>query len=246
MSTINLLPDDYLSRRGRRRANALCLILFGTVMGAITCAYVASERSYQHTRDVSKRIDASYAEASRLIEQMQRLKVQKTRLLLKAEQAAALQERVPRSYILGLITKACPQYVSLIKVRLQFKRIVTGGSKGKGRTAKYTAAARRRSSLPPDMVLETEVTGLASTDVEVAKFIANLAHNRLLTTVDLVYSQERLIGKNKAKVTVREFKIRMELKRDVDVLDLLSETNNESVRDDAVKDRAKAAAGVAS
>jgi len=243
MSTINLLPDDYLSRRGRQRANVLCLILFGMVMGAITCAYVASERSYQHTRDVGKRIDASYAEASRLIEQMQRLKVQKTRLLRKAEQAAALQERVPRSYILGVITKACPRYVSLLKVSLQFKRVV-GGSSDKGRTAKYAAAARRRSSTPPDMVLETEVTGLASTDVEVAKFIANLACNRLLTTVDLVYSQERLIGKDKLKVAVREFKIRMELKRDVDVLDLVSETDKEAVRGDAAAGGAKA--GVAS
>ena len=245
MSTINLLPDDYLSRRGRRRANVLCLILFGMVMGAITCAHVVSERSYQHTRDVGKRIDASYTEASRLIEQMQLLKVQKIRLLRKAEQAAALQERVPRSYILGVITKSCPQYVSLLKVSLQFKRIVDS-SRDKGRTAKYAAAARRRSSMPPDMVLETEVTGLASTDVEVAKFIANLANHRLLSAVDLVYSQERLIGKDKSKVTVREFKIRVALKGDVDVLELLSETEKESARGDAADGGGKAAAGVAS
>lgn len=221
MSTINLLPKDYLSRRLRQRTTVLCLALFGAVTLGVVGAYVASERSYQHTRDIRDEVEASYSSAARLIEQMQHLKAQKAKLLRKAEQTAALQERVPRSYVLGVITNACPRYVSLAGVNLRFKRTVTGRSKGKQATAKYSAAARRRSSAPPDCVLEIVVTGLASTDVEVAKFIANLARNPLLTTVDLVYSQEKLLGEKK-KMRVREFQVRLELKQDADVLDVLS------------------------
>ena len=225
MSTINLLPNDYPQQRRRRRGNLLALVLFAVVIVGIGGAYVVTERSRQRTVQVGKQVDAAYADAVRLIEQMQQLETQKTRLLRKAKQTAGLQERVPRSYLLAVLTNACPQYTSLVNVRLQFKRVERAKTKGTGAggpggASKFQALSQTRSSAPPSSVLELTVTGLASTDVEVGKFIANLARNPLLTSPDLVYTKEKLVNK---EVPCREFQITLQLRHDVDVLDVLQE-----------------------
>jgi len=225
MSTINLLPNDYLQRRQRRQGNLLALALFTAVVAGIGGAYIASERSHQRTAQIGEQVDAAYADAVKLIEQMQQLETRKTRLLRKAKQTASLQERVPRSYLLAVLTNACPQYTSLVNVRVQFKRIERAKTKGTGAgrsggASKFQTLSQRRSSAPPSSVLELTVTGLANTDVEVAKFIANLARNPLLTSVDLVYSKEKLVNK---EVACREFQITLQLRHDVDVLDVLQE-----------------------
>lgn len=216
MSTINLLPADYVTHRSHRRANGLCLALFGAVMAGIVGAYLASEQNYQHTRDILVRVEREYADAARLIDEMQQLKVRKAALYRKAEQAASLQERVPRSYLLGVLTNACPQYVSLSKTNLQYVLIATRTPKT---TAKFAAMAQGRSSEPPNRFLNIQVTGTANTDLAVAKFIANLASNPLFSSVDLTFSRRKLIGQR--KTPVREFRVNVRLKRGMDVLEIM-------------------------
>lgn len=216
MSTINLLPEDYITHRSHRRANWLCLALFGAVMAGVVGAYLASEQNHQHTRDILARVEHEYADASRLIDKMQQLKVRKAALYRKAEQAASLQERVPRSFLLGVLTNACPRYVSLSKVNLQYTLIATRDPKA---TAKFAAMAKGRSSDPPNRWLGLQVTGLANTDLAVAKFIANLARNPLFHSVDLTFSRQKLIGQR--KTPVREFQVKVQLKRGMDVLDIM-------------------------
>jgi Tfp pilus assembly protein PilN len=215
MSTINLLPDDYLTRRARRRANVLCLALFGAVMIGIVSAYLASEQSFRHTLEVRDRVEKAYAEAARLIRQMQQLEVQKRRLLEKAERTSSLQERVPRSYLLGVIANECPPYTSLARVSLNLHRVATA-RRSPGGSAKHAAAARH--SAQPSCSVRLTLSGLASTDVQVARLIANLARNPLLRSVDLVYSKEKLVDK---RVRVREFQITLDLEPHVDVLDVI-------------------------
>jgi hypothetical protein len=53
--------------------------------------------------------------------------------------------------------------------------------------------------------------------VEVARFITNLVRCPLMKSVDLVYSQQ----KNVSNSPVREFQVKMELKPNVDVIDVL-------------------------
>ena len=57
--------------------------------------------------------------------------------------------------------------------------------------SKFDAVAAQRSGKAPPLVVDLVVTGQAATDVDVARFIANLARNPLLANVDLVYSEER-------------------------------------------------------
>jgi len=211
MSTINLLPEDYLRNRARKRANILCLILFAVVMVGVLAAAVVTDRNSRNTRKVCEQVNASYAEAARLIEQVNRLRDQKGILLGKAEQASALQERVPRSYILGTLANALPERASVLSIRLETK---TADAE---RTSKFDAVAAQRTGKAPPLVVDLVVTGQAATDVDVARFITGLARNPLLANVDLVYSEQRTVDKN----PIREFQVRMEVKPGVDVLDVI-------------------------
>ena len=59
-----------------------------------------------------------------------------------------------------------------------------------------------------------KVTGLAATDVEVARFIASMARSALVKTVELVYSKEDKFN----KAVVREFKVDITLDPGAEVL----------------------------
>lgn len=209
MSTINLLPEDYLLRRSRKRANVLCLILFAVVMAGVMGAAVVTDRNGRTTRKVCDQVNASYAEAARLIEQVQQLQQQKALLTAKAEQAATLQERVPRSFLLGILTNACPDRASLLSVRLETK------TTDKERMSKYQAIAAQRSSKVPPVFVDLVVTGQAGTDMDVGCFMRNLENNPLLTGVGLVYSEER----NQEGMTFREFQVKMEVRPGMDAID---------------------------
>lgn len=217
MSTINLLPEDYVERRWRRRAKLVCLILFILVMAGVLGAQGVSECSARRARQVLRRVDADYAEAARLIQQMQRLEAQERSLRSSAELTASLIERVPRSTLLAVIAQALPEHASLLSLELQVQRVVRGPGPAAGRArTRFDALSHKQAPDPPSTSLIMEITGLAGTDVEVGRLIANLARNPLIASVDLVYSQEKLID----KTLVREFQVKAELKPKADAIDL--------------------------
>ncbi|MCK4602324.1 MAG: PilN domain-containing protein [Phycisphaerae bacterium] len=220
MSTINLLPEDYIQRRLQHRANITCLILFVIVMVGVIGAVLVSEQSSKNTKDVLDRINANYAEAAKLLRQMQSLEAKKRKLVRKAEITSELMERVPRSTILAIITNALPNGTSLVRMKLDTKRIVQpsnhapGGSKEK--KTKFAAMAAQRKSKTGSLKVVMEIVGRAGTDIEVARVIANLARNPLIDSVDLVYSEQKMIN----KVPIREFQLKLELIPDADAIDL--------------------------
>lgn len=218
MSTINLLPDDYIERRSRRRANVMCMGLFAIVITAVLAAAMVSEQSSRHTRNVRNRIDSSYAEATKVIAQMQQMEAQRTQMLHKAELTASLVERVPRSVLLAVVTNALPRNCSLLNVNLKTSRIVRASPPPTNarKPTRLTNESKQKAK-PLKTRVQMEVTGRAGTDVEVARFIANLARNPLMRSVDLIYSEETLVN----KVSIREFQVRMELKGDADAINAL-------------------------
>ena len=222
MSIINLLPEDYIKRRQRQRANMLCLGLFVVVMVAVGGAAFVTERSNRYTTQVANRVDAAYLEAGKLIEQLQQLEGQKQRMLHKAELASRLLERVPRSTLLAAVTNALPHNASLTQFNITPKQIIANAPPTRKESAesKFQKIQDQRMGQPQSTtVFIMEATGLAGTDVDVAKFIANLISNPLLTGVDLVYSQEKVVEGR----MVREFQVRMEVKPDIDVMDFTRE-----------------------
>jgi Tfp pilus assembly protein PilN len=220
MSTINLLPDDYVHGRQRRRTNSLCLTLFAVVIAGVAGATVVLGRGLKTTQEVLTQVDQEYQDASKVIQRMQTLEKEKEDLHAKALASAALMERVPRSTLLGAIALALPKNCSMTRFELETHKQAPApaavkalaGKKG----AKYAAAQKIVRDLP--LLVSLKITGLAATDVEVARFIAGMARNPIVDVVDLVYSQEKVVNKNDPPA--REFQVRIELKPDADAIAL--------------------------
>lgn len=219
MSTINLLPRDYLKRRLERRADVLLLALFGVVMLGVVSATVLSERSWRHTVKVAERVDQSYEDATKLIEQLQQLDMDKRNMLQKAEQTASLMEKVPRSYLLAAVTDAMPAQARLTSFHLTVDKIEqraapAGGKKG----SKFQSVSAQR--FPGEMTtrVKMEVTGLADTDVDVARFIAAMASNPLVNSADLVYSEERVVEDD---IVMRGFRVDIALTPNADAIEAI-------------------------
>ncbi|MFP4104998.1 MAG: PilN domain-containing protein [Phycisphaerae bacterium] len=221
MSIVNLLPDDFLRNKRQRRANVLCLVLFGIVMAGVIAAMMVSERATQNNIAVRDRVDQQYAQAAQKIQRMQQLQAQKQTMIKKAEQTATLMEKVPRSYLLAMVTNAMPEEAGIKNFNLITKQIVaapTPAQPTKFAAVSGTPAASAQSTAPRHEVL-MEIRGLARTDVQVAQFIAKLYRNPLIASVDLAYSKEVTLGKDDPPV--REFEVRTRLKSNADVLEAL-------------------------
>lgn len=217
MSTINLLPEDYLHRRAQQRANILCLGLFSVVMASVVGAAVVGERKARETRQVREQINREYEEAGRLITQLQQLEAKKQQVLAKAQVASELRERVLRSYLLASVTNAMSEGMAIRALNLTTtvlhsepaKPAATAGTKFQSRGVLRDKAPEPASDANRvQTAVQLEVIGLAKTDVQVAQFISRMSANALVQSVDLEYSAEA----DYQKVKVREFKVIVNLK----------------------------------
>lgn len=228
MSTINLLPDDYLENRARRRIVAMCMVLFVIEVAGVVGAWFVTERKQARAVEVSRQIDESYAQAAQQIARLQQLEVQKKTMLRKADVADALVERVPRSALLAVLTNALPTGASLTQVKLETQRSAiiprtvkdekpdAKPARGADKKANLTSEPRQQEAPILPSTVSLEVKGLAATDMEVARFIADLARCPLIRSVDLGYSQQRTLAGD----SLREFLVRIELKEDADAIGL--------------------------
>lgn len=214
-----MLPEDYIQRRGERRANILCLVLFGVVMIGVGTAWVISTRSWHRTLAVRDQVNTSYAEAGKMIAQLQELETRRSKLVTRAEQAASLMERVPRSYLLAIVTNSLPKGASLEEFELELvedeRAKAAAQQAAQMKTSdKFKAMMARQATQVAPKVVSMKVTGRAVTDVGVARFIANLARDPLTRSVDLVFSEEKEIDDD----LIRHFQVRVELVPGADVL----------------------------
>lgn len=217
MSLVNLLPQDYLSRRAQNRANLLCAALFGVVMVGVLCAAGISEKGYRNTREVCERVNRSYDDANKLIKQLQDLESTRQLMLDKASRTSSLLEKVPRSNILAAVANALPENSSLLKFEMKPSRGTAVVAKAKtkyeqekSKTAAGAAAAGNTVEQPPRQMVLT-LTGLAGTDADVARFITSMKSCPLIDSPDLVYSQEKKFK----DVVVREFQVTMVVRTNV-------------------------------
>jgi Tfp pilus assembly protein PilN len=211
---LSFLPDDYLERKARRRANGVCGGLAVIALGAVCAAFLYTERAQ---RDVEARLadtDTRYADAARRIEQANQMRAQQAQVVRRAELAATLLERVPRSNLLAEFTNALPAGVSLIDLSLDSRKRApapvdakTAFEQKKAALEGRAAAAASAAQEPAKFDVCIKVTGVAGTDVQVAQFISKLNASKLVTDVNLLISD----AFESQGVTLRKFQIEMML-----------------------------------
>jgi hypothetical protein len=98
-------------------------------------------------------------------------------------------------------------------------QVVGEGEADKTKTKTKAAAVKASAtSKAPQLAMALSITGKATTDVQVARFIARLAAHPLTDVVDLAYSKE---SRDQQDMGTREFQLSVILKPDADVLDAI-------------------------
>lgn len=226
----SFLPADYLQRKAESRANIVCLALFGVVLFGVVGAFLVTHRSWNAVRDQQRAINAEYTEQTKRIEQLKQLDAQQALMLEKAEIAATLNERVPRSILLSELVNRMPERLTLTELQLVSKRQVeaapakgAGGPKtlskaapakptGKPGTAPADAKTEAPRPKPAKIDYTLSIVGLAANDEAVADFQRGLKECSLLNKVDLVSAEAVIID----EVTMRKFRIEAMLRADAD------------------------------
>ena len=189
---LSFLPDDYLERKGRRRANAVCAALSVVVMGAIGSAFWLTERTMSEVEARAAKVDKDFTEAARSIEQVNKMKAQQRKIVHQAELAASLVERVPRSNLLAEFTNSLPPGTSLLDLSLESRvRVVAAPAADPRAAKKKTASGNSVNTAPPPPApvqydVFIKLTGIADSDVQVAQFMAKLSACDLVKDVNLV------------------------------------------------------------
>jgi hypothetical protein len=232
MSQASFLPEDYLQQKSERRTNLICLTLFAVVMFGVFAAFLVTNRSWTQIKNAQQVINVEYQQAALRIEELTELQAQEKQMRDKAELAGALVERIPRSILLAELINRMPQRLSLISFEMKSEKLkssVTEVSTGKG-TVKATrgstgslsgaaraktkeeAAAEPKRIEPPRYKVNLTLLGVAPTDLEVSRYIAELTGYPMVQDVSLDYSIERQMGGS----AMREFKIKMVLNPQAD------------------------------
>lgn len=227
MDNASFLPEDYIEQRAERRTNFISLILFGIVMIAVFAAFLVTNREWSQVRASQNAINQQYQLAASKIDELNELEKQKEQMLNKAELAAALVERVPRSNLLAELINRMPARLSLIEFELKSEKVRTkvnakrsrrssGRHSGPKRAKTREEAARegkQKKIEAPKHTVKISMTGIAPTDLEVSRYMAALSSYSLLQDVTLEYSEEREFDNR----TMRRFKITMKLSPKADI-----------------------------
>jgi Tfp pilus assembly protein PilN len=191
---LSFLPDDYLERKARRRANILCGVLAVIVLGVIVTAFQYQEKITKAVDAKDAAVDQQYTDAARRIEKVNQMRAQQQQVVRRAELAASLVEKVPRSNVLAEFANSLPPGLSLLNLAMESRE--RSGAAPPAMTAfeQKRAALEGRAANPVvapktyDVYLKLE--GVANTDVQVGDFMEKLKRSALFKDVNLIYTEE--------------------------------------------------------
>jgi Tfp pilus assembly protein PilN len=247
MSTANqlsFLPDDYLERKARRRANILCGVLAVIVLGVIVSAFQYMEKITKAVDAKYAAVDQQYTDAARRIEKVNKMRQQQQQVVRRAELAASLVEKVPRSNILAEFTNSLPPGLSLLNLAMESKERASAAPPAMTAFEQKRAALEGRAANPVvapktyDVYLKLE--GVAPTDVQVGNFMEKLKRSPLFKDVNLLYTEEFKVqrgregdgGGQSAKAVediLRKFQIEMMLNPGAEVVNPANPNSKTSV-----------------
>ena len=191
---LSFLPDDYLERKARRRANILCGVLAVIVLGVIVSAFQYMEKITKAVEAKYQAVDQQYSDAARRIEKVNQMRAQQQQVVRRAELAASLVEKVPRSNILAEFSNSLPPGLSLLNMLMESKeRAAVAPPAMSAFEAKRAALEGRTVNAPVapktyDVYIKVE--GVATTDVQVGDLMDKLKRSSLFKDVNLIYTEE--------------------------------------------------------
>ena len=223
MNDSSLIPRDYVNERREIRRTSLGVLLFLVVMGGVVAAFLVTNRQWESVRVRQRAVAAEFAEVSEKITHMEELKVARDDLVRRAELAAALVSRVPRSILIDGLVERMPPRLSWTRLTLEseeYRPPVPRDDPSADRLrprGPAPAPVRNRGRaladgppVPRTYVTTITLSGLAPDEVDVSTYVAALAGFPLLGSVMPDSTQVVVMD----ELQTREFTITMELDRD--------------------------------
>ena len=190
---LSFLPDDYLERKARRRANILCGVLAVVVLGIIVSAFQYMEKITKAVQVKYDAVEKQYTDAARRIEKVNQMRAQQQQVVRRAELAASLVEKVPRSNILAEFTNSLPPGLSLTSLTMDSKERASAAPPAMTAFEQKRAALEGRTVSAPvapktyDVYIKLE--GIANTDLQVGDFMKKLNNSTIFKDVNLIYTE---------------------------------------------------------
>jgi hypothetical protein len=208
---LNLIPDYYIRQRVRYRVDLMCVLLFAVVMGSIMVAETVSRRELQETRQEYLSVNENFAAAADYINEFFALQVEKKKLFEEAALAASMEDTIPLSYIVGVITNARHGSLSVTNIRGIRRDVIVD---------QPAVVEKSDAPEPPPAetheVIRANIQGVASTHQEVNQFVDVLAGNAVMEQVVLKYYRQAKVD----EVDCLSFEIDIQCRTDIDVLQL--------------------------
>lgn len=227
----SFMPEDYVARTSERRANIMSTVLFSCVMGAVTLAFVVTNRTWSGIRAEQLAINEQYASEKKKIEQLESLEKERSKMLAKAEVTTVLLEKIPRSVLLAEVETKRPDSVAIEEFDLASKRIDPAkeakaeaskappapgksGVKGLAPAAKKTEPKKEEKPevKPPRFESTVRITGLSRVYTDITDFAAAIQGCPLLEKVELVYIKDTTVDKTE----FHKFEILAQIKTSAD------------------------------
>lgn len=215
MSKVDFLPNEYVQQRDTSRVNLLYLILLCAVMAGIGVTFSFIKLRQRSVQKELASITVSMSKARDQMELVEQLQAKGKGLMKTASITTGLPDVVPRTIILACLTNSLPDGVSLLNLKISDKAVVAAVVEEKSKTQYQAASAALAKSSENDAasvrLVNTfiDITGIAPSDIEVAKYIANIGNSFLLDSVGLVESKEHVID----EVKFRQFKLQAVMNR---------------------------------
>jgi hypothetical protein len=217
---MNFLPEDYVEKRQAARSAAVFVGLLMVMVAGIFVAYQVRKWQSEPIFAELTKMRAQYEDAEKKIAEANEIGRQKATMMAKAELATTLMERVPRNALLRQLTELQPANVHMVDLELKTKEV----QQAVAPMSDIEKAKRQQEGLPPEAPkppvrqVTVDVTSMAATDADVAKYIAALTKCPILKDVNLLFSEEFKVGKEGSTAkNIRRFHVEMRIDPNADL-----------------------------
>lgn len=192
---LSFLPDDYVARRARSRANRLCGSLLLVTMFGVAGAFVYAQDRLDAIRQQYATVNAQYQREADRLKRLDELQKQQTELARRAKLAEALIEKAPRTEVLASLARSMPAETTLSEVVLNSRIKLVAKTPEQILAEKQARGAKKNAAVENEVkpkLYDTtlRMVGMAYTDLQVAEYINNLSRSPYFEDVNLLVSRE--------------------------------------------------------
>lgn len=217
--TDDFLPNEYIEHRQDRRMHFAAIVLFVVVLSGVACAFFVTRADWHHIHEIRDQIAIRYEEAADQVRTLSALEERQAKIAERAELAASLIDRLPRSVLLAQFIERMPEGLGLLEFELVAHQLSNSTERDANAPANRptrTPTAAEVSADPrqvaPRWRTDISLLGFAPTDIHVSAFLSALNQHPLLEDVRLDFSEETDLN----DLPVRQFRIQVSINPDGD------------------------------